>query len=306
MKFSLSTARALRKRSGFTLIELLVVIAIIAILASMLLPALAKAKTKAQGIMCMNNSNQLMKGWHMFTTDNNDLILGAIHGGMANQATPQSVDTMRDTGTNPQLVYPWAQGWQDWTGSAQNTNLNEIINPQFSSMAPYTGGHKGIYKCPADKFLSGPQKTTYKFTERLRSMSGNIAVGNGNGGPGDGPWGNDYVKVRKASQFVLPGPSEVWVYLDEHPDSMNDPGFFSPTGTPDTKGNGLTWVDNAANYHNGACGVAFADGHSEIHQWKGGMRTAKVLYQTSVAVPASTYNSNPDCLYLYRRTPRKP
>jgi prepilin-type processing-associated H-X9-DG protein len=266
---------------------------------------LAKAKTKAQGIMCMNNSNQLMKGWHMFTTDNNDLILGAIHGGMANMNAPTSVDTLKDPVTG-QLVYPWAQGWQDWGNSPQNTNLNEIINPQFSSMAPYTGGHKGIYKCPADKFLSGPQRNTYKFTERLRSMSGNIAVGNGNGGPGDGPWGNDYAKVRKASQMVLPGPSEVWVYLDEHPDSMNDPGFFSPTGTPDAKGNGLTWVDNAANYHNGACGVAFADGHSEVHQWKGGMRTAKVLYQGSVAVPNSPFNSNPDCLWLYRRTPRKP
>ena len=88
-----------RKRNGFTLIELLVVIAIIAILAGMLLPALAKAKTKAQGIMCMNNSNQLMKGWHMFTADNNDLILGAVHGGDANYGsggTPRNVETFRD------------------------------------------------------------------------------------------------------------------------------------------------------------------------------------------------------------------
>src|SRR3954462_15415721 len=96
------------RHRGFTLIELLVVIAIIAILAGILLPALAKAKTKAQGIMCMNNSNQLMKGWHMFSTDNNDEILGAIHGGMANVPAlgpAQYVDNMKDP-VNGKLVYP--------------------------------------------------------------------------------------------------------------------------------------------------------------------------------------------------------
>jgi prepilin-type N-terminal cleavage/methylation domain-containing protein/prepilin-type processing-associated H-X9-DG protein len=290
------------KRAGFTLIELLVVIAIIAILAGMLLPALAKAKTKAQGIMCMNNSNQLIKGWHMFSTDNNEQILGAIHGGMANQDTPSPVDTLRDP-VSGQLVFPWAQGWQDWGGnllSRQNTNLQEIIDPRYSSMATYIAQNKGVFKCPADKFVHRSQRAVGWATGRLRSMSGNIAVGNGNGGDGDGPWDAAYKKVRKSSDLYNPSPAETWVYLDEHPDSMNDPGFFSPYFT-----GSKAWVDIPANYHNGAAGVAFADGHSEVHPWKGGLKGARVCtYDNGYAVPAGSLDIQ-DFNWMYRRTPRK-
>jgi len=300
MKFSTNERCRRTSRQGFTLIELLVVIAIIAILAGILLPALAKAKTKAQGIMCMNNSNQIMKGWHMFSTDNNEYILGAIHGGYANVPTlgpAQNVDNLKDPVTG-QLVFPWAQGWQTWDGSRCNTNLEEIIDNRYSSLAPLIGNNAKVFKCPADKFIS-PQQRKLGWTQRLRSMSGNIAVGNGNGGDGDGPWDAAYKKVRKNSDLYHPGPAEVWVYVDEHPDSMNDPGFFSPYFS-----SSKSWVDVPANYHNGAAGFAMADGHSEVHPWKGGLKGAKPVTYAGLSIPAGKLDIN-DWSWMYLHTPRK-
>src|SRR4030095_6506345 len=101
-----SPSRAADPGRGFTLIELLVVIAIIAILASMLLPALAKAKAKAQGILCLNNTKQLMLANHMYTGDNDDKYPSAFHGGEAQN--PDTID---------KRYAPWVVGWLDWSTS---------------------------------------------------------------------------------------------------------------------------------------------------------------------------------------------
>src|SRR6516164_565773 len=258
--------RSQQRRKGFTLIELLVVIAIIAILAAMILPSLSKAKQKTQGVYCMNNTRQLMIAWSMYAHDAGDKLVPSFHGGDAQGGN-----------FDPTIGPGWVEGWEDWTTSTDNTNLNFLISDKYSRLAQYIAKQKNIFKCPADTYLATSQRAL-GWKERCRSLSGNIGIGEGNAE--GGPWDTAYRHIKKYSQFSYPGPDGTWVFVDEHPDSINDSGFFNP--------HAWSWADMPSAYHNGACGFSFADGHAEIHKWKqsmGGPRALAVKYTDGSDMP---------------------
>jgi prepilin-type N-terminal cleavage/methylation domain-containing protein/prepilin-type processing-associated H-X9-DG protein len=253
MATSSRTRRAPSNRAGFTLIELLVVIAIIAILAAMLLPALGKAKEKADGVYCMNNTKQVAVAWVMYAGDNQDRLVGNTHGDVARNPEQNFF--------NGDPFSQWVGGWLNWiTGepARANTNTLYLTDLRFAKLAPYYGKNFGIFKCPADKM-----KSTADPGPRVRSIAMNASVGDGNK-VGFGNWTPPFFFVKKASELVRPGPSMTWILVDEHPDSINDACFFV---NYTWKGASARWTDLPASYHNGACGFAFADGHSEIKRW---------------------------------------
>jgi prepilin-type N-terminal cleavage/methylation domain-containing protein/prepilin-type processing-associated H-X9-DG protein len=266
---------------AFTLIELLVVIAIIAILAGMLLPSLAKAKTKAQGIQCMSNLKQLQVAWQLYAGDNNDRLTTSGY-------------------TSPVESTAWVDGWLDFKGTnPDNTNTAALKNPKRSKFASVLT-QVGVYKCPADLSTVTIGGNVYP---RVRSMGMSQAFG-----PGDwlDPAGfqanvssKKYRVYYKGSDILDPGPAKCYVMLDEHPDSINAGGFANMmvenTAT-------ARIIDYPASYHNGAAGISFADGHAEIRKWADDRTKIKARYKDNILALNVSSPNNRDMIWLAERT----
>jgi len=232
-----------RSPAGFTLIELLVVIAIIAILAAMILPALARARQKTQGIYCMNNNHQLALSTHMYTGDNNERFMPNHDGGNVGRAGSEA----------------WVGGWLDFSASTDNTNIAFLVDhnryPSGAYLGPYAK-NPAVFKCPADKsqVTIGGQRM-----QRVRSYS----MQNFLGDRGTTRLWQDPSRYKLYNNMgQVKGPAITFIFLDEREDSIND-GWFAVN--PDV----LDWiVDYPASYHGNACGFSFVDGHSEIKRWR--------------------------------------
>jgi prepilin-type N-terminal cleavage/methylation domain-containing protein/prepilin-type processing-associated H-X9-DG protein len=268
-------------KSAFTLIELLVVIAIIAILAAMLLPALSNAKIRALSAQCMSNYKQLTLGWLMYTDDNADNL--AINS---------------DWNTVFKNTPSWVSNIEDWTTSQQNTNVYYLRDPKASLLGAYIGGVTAIFHCPADNFLK-PVQRSQQWSYRIRSCAMDGALGAGTKYAGF-PFSANFWWATKASQLNNPGPSQSWVYLDEHPDSLDDPILYTYSGY--TNGTGQFTELPAAN-HSRAVGISFADGHSEIHKWAGSNIVLPVIYSTAGRQKINV-TTDPDLAWLARHTPQ--
>ena len=264
---------------GFTLIELLVVIAIIAILAAMLLPALAKAKLKADRVSCLSNQKQLTYAWIMYADDNQDKL------------PPNASTSMAGSDS-------WVKGIISWDlpPSAPNPQNYDTTLLTDSLLGAYCNRAIGIYRCPGDKYpgAKGPRERSISMNGQMGGTSSQAEVLNQYGG------NNNYLLFFKQAQILNPNPSMAWVFIDEHGDSIND-GFFR-VAMSDPNG----WHDVPASYHGGSGALSFADSHAEIKKWSDSNIKDRPITRVSSSGTVVPANPKNDLLWLQVRTTSLP
>ena len=251
-------------RTGFTLIELLVVIAIIAILAAILLPVLARAKLKAEQTECLSNQKQLIYAWVIYADENNDkLVVNANNDAIGAKYNGWVTNIMQWD------FFPVAT-WQ------QNYDKPSMYN---ALLGPYCTHAAGIYHCPGDIYNAqkGPRVRSYSMNGQMGSAVVN-AIGKGTVVNQYGP-GQNWQIYNKTTDIRNPSPVNAWVFIEEHPDSIND-GLFRVNlqgVAADYTGGTYVWNDYPASNHGKIGVLAFADGHAQTHVWNDG-----VLYPNPV------------------------
>jgi prepilin-type N-terminal cleavage/methylation domain-containing protein len=225
---------------GFTLVEVLVVISVIALLAAILLPALSKASERARAIFCLNNTKQLVLAWQLYSDEHEGWL-------------PYNLGM---NGSSFRTNLNWVNNVMTWDLSSDNTNVGTITG---ASLGPYLSGATSIYRCPSDTALSAVQRAA-GWSARIRSYSMNAMVGNAGNFSTNGVNSNNpgYKQFFKITQVFR--PAEIFVFLDEHPDSINDGYFLERDYYPE-------WHDLPASYHNSSTAFSFTDGHGTLHHW---------------------------------------
>lgn len=276
MKFVVKSQRA-----AFTLIELLVVIAIIAILAALLLPVLARAKSQAIATRCMSNNKQLTLAWMMYSDDNGGQLAINSDQSLFFEETPS-----------------WVFGFMDWTTGQQNTNTSYLINHAWSLLGPYVGNQFQIFACPAANFVSPPQASA-GWPARARSVAMDGALGDG-AVYASFPFSENFWKAVKSSDLIYPGPASTWVFTDEHPDAIDDGILYTYYGY--TNGTGQ-FTELPGSQHGGDCGMGFADGHAVIHHWMSSQTVVPVIYSRTGRQDVNV-TADADLAWLAQCTPR--
>ena len=234
-------ARGSASPRGFTLIELLVVIAIIAILAGMLMPALARAKGKAQTIACLNNAKQLQVAFELYATDNGDTLMDNSVSGVAS---------------------PGDKAWIK--GNVQEYATDYADHPRQGVLFPYNTSVE-IYRCPASRaYIQGVGRGSAARVPHNRSYAVSVWLGN------NLDLGADRTGLIAKRYTAVRNPSMTSVFLEENAISIDNGaiGFNRPIPGNESSDPGGVW-NLVANRHNNGCNISFLDGHGETFRWRG-------------------------------------
>lgn len=273
-------------RRAFTLLELLVVLATVGVLTALLLPALAGTQPKTtKAFQCLNNMRQLTLAWTLYAGD--------YHDRLAINSDPHVNGSMSYNGSPS-----WVSGSLDWTTSQANTNTAYLVGA-LSLLGNYVGKSPQVFACPATACFVSPSQRLAGWTGRCRSVAMNAAIGDGYKYTTSGrPFGwTNWYYAKKMTDFHTPAPSGVWVFSDEHPDSIDDGMMYTPS-YPTT-----IFVELPGCQHDNGCGMSFADGRAEIHRWKG-LLASQLVKLTQPPVTVACPRDDQDMLFMSSRTPQ--
>ncbi|MGD0812110.1 MAG: type II secretion system protein [Verrucomicrobiota bacterium] len=283
---------------AFTLPDLLVVLFILTFLAVLLRPALAGSQLEAKSFQCLSNFRQITQGWIFYAQDNHDVLADNHDYHEYGDYSPPS----------PPGTPSWCEGWLTWfvgTPPSDNTNTALLTGvPQngrfYALLGNYIGSNAQIFRCPADNYASPAQRAA-GWANRCRSIAMDAQVGGGR--KWTYGWPSAFTNaVATMSGFTNPGPSMSWVFIDEHPDWIDDALFYIDAA--ETNGVG-EFIELSASYLNNGCGISFADGHAEIHRWQDPRIILPVTYVYQGGIGMSFPASSPsvDLAWLAQHTP---
>ncbi|HYE33440.1 MAG TPA: prepilin-type N-terminal cleavage/methylation domain-containing protein [Methylomirabilota bacterium] len=267
----------MKRERGFTLIEMLICIAVIAILVSLLLPAVSRASEHGRKTVCVGNLKQLQLAWQTYADENDGKLL------------PNTINDLGDRTKSGSLW--WIQGLLDFSAAnTDNTNTALLVNPHYARIATQIREPR-IFKCPSDRSQISLRNAAAKAA-RVRSYSLNLYVG----GQAHCYPEKTLFGPQKLQAFAQHDPTSVFTFIDTHPDSL-----FYPSFDPGPE-KFWSWVDVPSSLHNGSGVLAFADGHVATKRWLRDTRFP-ARYTAYLSSYSSVFKANDDAEYLRRATP---
>lgn len=263
-------------RGGFTRMDALALAGSIALLFLLVAMPLARSDgvTKTRALACLDNLRRLSLAWTLFSNDHN----GTLPANYGYLMIPGKVG--------------WTYGMLDWTSAASVTNVAWVSDPAYSSLATYLGRNASVFRCPADTYLGSTQRRL-GGPGRIRSYSMDACIGSDRSSfTADDPV---LVTTTTMTELVNPGPADSFVFLEEHPDSINDSSFMPPVSN--------RFVDLPASHHDKAANLTYADGHAAPRLWETARMAVPVRY-SYLGLPGIP--NDPDYLWMRSKTPRKP